>query len=119
MYIAHDGNRSCIHYSKTDYTFNVQLESVNVLSHGKLLKFAILLQDGLSVDSRKSLLATSYSKIQIVYKDTKIDALLGVRKLFDTTLPIRNVEISNNYIYYYTLIPDDLNYQKSFQIIFL
>lgn len=43
----------------------------------------------------------------------------GVRSLVNTNLPIRNLQYQNNKIYYYVQLPDNLDYHKSFQIVFL
>ena len=48
MYEADNHNRSCIHLSETQYYYELRLEEVHVLSHGKLLQFVILCQDGLN-----------------------------------------------------------------------
>lgn len=91
---------------------------MNILPHGKLLKFIILAQDGLNNNSLDWVLKKSFYKVQIIYKDSYVSSFDRVRKLIDVTLPIRNVNYGNNQIIYYTNLPNDLNYHKSFQIVF-
>lgn len=43
----------------------------------------------------------------------------GIRNLLNVNLPIRNVQYINNRIYYYVQLPDNLDFRKSFQVIFL
>ena len=48
MYEYNNDNRSCIHLSDAQYFFELKLEEVRVLSHGKLMEFVLLAEDGLN-----------------------------------------------------------------------
>ena len=62
----------------------------------------------------------SYYNTKVVYKDTTVQSIPAImRNLMDVTLPIKNIQYSNNRIYYYTQLPSNLDYRKSFQIVFL
>jgi hypothetical protein len=112
-------NKSCIHLSKTSFAFNLTLLSVSVLDHGKLLKLEILAQDGLNRSSYDVIMKRSYYNVQVVYKDSMLQPISGVRNLLNVNLPIRNVQYINNKIYYYVQLPDNLDFRKSFQVVFL
>lgn len=119
MYEANLLNKSCIHLSKTNFAFNLSLLSVSVLDHGKLLKLEILAQDGLNRSSYNVIMKRSYYKVQVVYKDSMLQPVSGLRNLLNANLPIRNVQYINNKIYYYVQLPDNLDFRKSFQVVFL
>lgn len=53
-----------------------------------------------------------------MYSNSPNIVFTGVRNLQSYNLAIRNIEYSNNYITFYSNIPE-LDYQKSFQIVFL
>jgi hypothetical protein len=55
--------------------------------------------------------------VEIVYKDAGIQYNNTFRTLQAVNLAIRNVAYSNNQILYYTNIPFEFDYKKSFQII--
>ena len=118
MYEANADNRSCIHYGDMQYYFDLMLEEVHVVSHGKLLKFVIMLEDGLSAASESYLKISSYYEVQVLYKDSRLDQFEGVRSLVNVSLAIRNLGYSGNRITYYTSLPDNIDYHKSFQLIF-
>ena len=63
----------------------------------------------------------SYYNAKVVYKDTtSIKSIPSiVRNLMEVNLPIKNIQYSSNRIYYYTQLPSNLDYRKSFQIVFL
>jgi hypothetical protein len=119
MYEANLLNKSCIHLSKTSFAFNLTLLSISVLDHGKLLKIEILAQDGLNRTSYDIIMKRSYYNVQVVYKDSMLQPVSGVRNLLNSNLPIRNVQYINNKIYYYVQPPDNLDFRKSFQVVFL
>ena len=50
-YNADNLNRSCIYVGTAGTVYGLTLEEVHVLSHGKLLQFTILAQDGLNSTS--------------------------------------------------------------------
>ena len=118
MYEANSDNRSCIHYGDMQYYFELTLEEVHVVSHGKLLKFVVMLEDGLSAASEAYLKISSYYEVQVLYKDSRLDQFEGVRSLVNVSLAIRNLGYSGNRITYYTNLPDNIDYHKSFQVIF-
>jgi hypothetical protein len=48
-----------------------------------------------------------------------VGSFSGVRNLVSTNLPIRNLQYQNNRIIYYVALPSNLDYRKSFQVVFL
>jgi hypothetical protein len=105
FYQADDNNRSCIALGSTAYYFQLSLEGVHVLSHGKLLQFTLLAQDGLNATSESWFKYNSYYDVEIIYKDSRLQSFEGVRTLANVTLPIRNLQYSNNRIVYTTNLP--------------
>ena len=61
----------------------------------------------------------SYQMVQIVYGNSRLDDFVGIRSLQNLTLTIRNLNYANNRITYSTNIPPNMDYHKSFQIVFL
>ena len=68
--------------SKTNFTFDIVLKSISILSHGKLMKFTLLFQDGLNSTSYNSIIKKGYFIAKISYKDSLLSNFNGVRTLF-------------------------------------
>ena len=51
MYEANSYNRSCLYVGNAGTVYGLALEEVHVLSHGRLLQFVVLVQDGLNSTS--------------------------------------------------------------------
>jgi len=118
LYQSDEANRSCTHLSQSDFTFNLTIASIDIVPHGKLIKFTISAVDGFSNSSLSWIFKKSYFFVQIIYADAAIQFNNTVRTLQAVTLAIRNVAYSSNQILYYTNIPPQLDYKKSFQLIF-
>jgi len=119
LYLPSEGNRSCVHISATGLQLNLTLKVIDVLPHGKLLRFTLNLQDGLDQSSQNWVLRKSYFRAQILYRNAGVGKFTPVRNLVEVNLPVRNLNYQNGFIYYYTLIPDGLDYRKSFSVNFL
>jgi hypothetical protein len=112
-------NRSCLHYSLTSLRFNLTLLRLNVLPHGKLLKFTLLAQDGLDLASREWVARRSYVGARVVSRQAEGKLLQGLRSLLgETYLSIRNVQIQGNYIIFYTALPGDLELGRTYSVEF-
>jgi hypothetical protein len=91
LYQWNEANRSCLHLSLTGFTLNLSIVSIDIVPHGKLIKFTILVQDGLSNNSLNFILKQSYFLVQILYFNSEIITFTGIRSLQQINLPIRNI----------------------------
>jgi hypothetical protein len=81
LYQSDEANRSCTHLSQSDFTFNLTIASIDIVPHGKLIKFTILVEDGLNNNSLIFILKQSYFLVQILCFNSNNIAFTGIRTL--------------------------------------
>lgn len=79
----------------------------------------MLMEDGLNNTSLEWVKYRSYYDAQVLYKDDKLSDFNAIRSLVSTVLNIRNINYQNNRLTFTTNIPENFDYHKSFQIVFL